>query len=456
MWGQVVGRIYYRYGLFCASHPLKVILAVQVVMFLCAAPYIEYMFTSTQEPIPTKTTAPFDSDHVSVASFAERYGNGPVVRLRHFIIAANASVSPYGAATTADESTRGGVGTAGQLTIPGSEVGVLTKDAILLSMSIVEKLRAFRATIPSDGRVGASSVGAKTKTYALDEFCFHQPGEDCVVVSPATVFGTNLARYDADADLAVMLGVDRHGLNGNARAVADAVVWGIKRHANGTAYSAGALCILVALRHMPAERLGVENEFFRQFLSTLPSDVIAAGIASTSETPMFPVDGAADLLLQDGHRLPTSRVFYEFRDEERGSADIWFLVLSYAIVFLYISFSIGKFHLVKSKFGLGFTAVVIVFCSMVMSVGICTALGVPPTLMSIEVIPFLVIAIGVENIFVITNSVVSTSLDLPVKIRIAEGMSQVGGSITMSLLTELALVIVGMGTSIPTLQEFCY
>lgn len=41
-----------------------------------------------------------------------------------------------------------------------------------------------------------------------------------------------------------------------------------------------------------------------------------------------------------------------------------------------------------------------------------------------EVIPFLIIAIGVENIFYITNAVVCTSIDLPVRLRIAEGTFQ--------------------------------
>lgn len=60
-------------------------------------------------------------------------------------------------------------------------------------------------------------------------------------------------------------------------------------------------------------------------------------------------------------------------------------------------------------------------CSLAMSVGICRAFGVVPTLIAVEVIPFLIIAIGVENIFYITNAVVSTSMDLPVRYRIAEG-----------------------------------
>ena len=38
-----------------------------------------------------------------------------------------------------------------------------------------------------------------------------------------------------------------------------------------------------------------------------------------------------------------------------------------------------------------------------------------------EIFPYLVIVVGVENILVITKSVVSTPVDLEVKIRVAQG-----------------------------------
>lgn len=40
-----------------------------------------------------------------------------------------------------------------------------------------------------------------------------------------------------------------------------------------------------------------------------------------------------------------------------------------------------------------------------------------------EIFPYLVIVVGVENILVITKSVVSTPVDLEVKIRVAQGIS---------------------------------
>ena len=39
-----------------------------------------------------------------------------------------------------------------------------------------------------------------------------------------------------------------------------------------------------------------------------------------------------------------------------------------------------------------------------------------------EIFPYLIIILGVENILVITKSVVSTPVDLEVKIRVAQGI----------------------------------
>lgn len=43
-----------------------------------------------------------------------------------------------------------------------------------------------------------------------------------------------------------------------------------------------------------------------------------------------------------------------------------------------------------------------------------------------EIFPYLVVVIGLENVLVLTKSVVSTPVDLEVKLRIAQGKTPVG------------------------------
>ncbi|KAI9029344.1 sterol-sensing domain of SREBP cleavage-activation-domain-containing protein [Hyaloraphidium curvatum] len=130
------------------------------------------------------------------------------------------------------------------------------------------------------------------------------------------------------------------------------------------------------------------------------------------------------------------------------------IVLAYLTVFLYISLSLGRVELVKSKFGLGIAALATVLGSLTMSMGILDVAGVPIGLVQWEVLPFLIIAVGVENIFVITNGITTTSIDVPVPERVGRGLGKVGVPILVALFGELFLFLLGTATSVPALQEF--
>ena len=60
-------------------------------------------------------------------------------------------------------------------------------------------------------------------------------------------------------------------------------------------------------------------------------------------------------------------------------------------------------YCVSSKFTLGLFGIVIVLCSVSCAVGIFSAIGVKVTLIIAEVIPFMLLAVGVDNIFLLCN-----------------------------------------------------
>lgn len=62
------------------------------------------------------------------------------------------------------------------------------------------------------------------------------------------------------------------------------------------------------------------------------------------------------------------------------------------------------FFQVDSKISLGLAGVLIVIVSVLSSLGIFCFAGVPATLIIIEVIPFLVLAVGVDNIFILVQA----------------------------------------------------
>jgi hypothetical protein len=134
------------------------------------------------------------------------------------------------------------------------------------------------------------------------------------------------------------------------------------------------------------------------------------------------------------------------------SAEFYILLLSYILVFTYISLVMSKVDLVQSRFGIGLSACWVIFSSLFMSVGLWYKIGFESMLVPWEVLPFLVIALGVENTLVLTNAVVSTSLDLPVKERVGLGFQMASGRMFKSLAGEMAILLFGSLISIPALQ----
>lgn len=60
--------------------------------------------------------------------------------------------------------------------------------------------------------------------------------------------------------------------------------------------------------------------------------------------------------------------------------------------------------------------------------------------------------LGLENMLVMTKSVVSTPAHLDIKVRVAQGLSREGWSITKNLMTETTLLTFGFFTFVPVIQ----
>jgi Niemann-Pick C1 protein len=86
--------------------------------------------------------------------------------------------------------------------------------------------------------------------------------------------------------------------------------------------------------------------------------------------------------------------------------NLWIVVISYSAMLLYIAIAIGQFpSIISSGFSLALIGIFIVLASVISSMGIIAYIGIGFTMISAEVIPFLVLAIGVDNMFIIKNSI---------------------------------------------------
>ena len=133
-----------------------------------------------------------------------------------------------------------------------------------------------------------------------------------------------------------------------------------------------------------------------------------------------------------------------------------FLLTAYAFVIIYISRGLIKLRKVHSRFGLAFTGTTQLLISMIMSVSICALLGIRLTLVPWELLPFVIVVVGSENMFSLTKAIVDTPLSLTVSSRIAHGLGKVGVPITLTTLADiLLLLIIALFLDVRAVREFC-
>ena len=152
------------------------------------------------------------------------------------------------------------------------------------------------------------------------------------------------------------------------------------------------------------------------------------------------------------------------------NTDATIVVVSYIIMFIYASIALGSTSLslkalmnnpssalVQSKFSLGISGIVIVLMSVSASVGLFSAAGVKVTLIIAEVIPFLVLAVGVDNIFLIVHEFERVNQKFPdeeIDSRMAKALGRMGPSILLSGLTETVTFVLGVFVAMPAVKNF--
>lgn len=150
--------------------------------------------------------------------------------------------------------------------------------------------------------------------------------------------------------------------------------------------------------------------------------------------------------------------------ERQSHSDVITIAISYLVMFAYVAISLGRTtslrsFLLESRIVLGLGGVLIVLASVLTSLGILSFFGVKATLIIIEVIPFLVLAVGVDNIFIIVQAVQRSSnsrnlIDSTIEERISYVIGEVGPSLLLASLSESACFLIGTLTPMPAIKVF--
>ncbi|KAL4788392.1 patched family-domain-containing protein [Aspergillus varians] len=166
----------------------------------------------------------------------------------------------------------------------------------------------------------------------------------------------------------------------------------------------------------------------------------------------------------------TTEASIEQELNKSSNTDAKIVVISYIIMFIYASLALGSVTvtwrsllsnpsnaLVQSKFTLGVVGIIIVLMSVSASVGLFSAAGVKVTLIIAEVIPFLVLAVGVDNIFLIVHEFERLNVSHPdeeIDERISRALGRIGPSIFLSSITETVAFALGVFIGMPAVRNF--
>ncbi|XP_037131610.1 NPC intracellular cholesterol transporter 1 isoform X1 [Syngnathus acus] len=144
-----------------------------------------------------------------------------------------------------------------------------------------------------------------------------------------------------------------------------------------------------------------------------------------------------------------------------SNSDIGTVVFSYVIMFVYISLALGHINscrrlLVDSKISLAIAGIVIVLSSVASSLGIFSYAGIPLTLIVIEVIPFLVLAVGVDNIFIMVQTYQRDERMPQEELhqQIGRILGDVAPSLFLSSFSETVAFFLGALSNMPAVRTF--
>ncbi|CAL8345138.1 unnamed protein product [Merluccius merluccius] len=147
--------------------------------------------------------------------------------------------------------------------------------------------------------------------------------------------------------------------------------------------------------------------------------------------------------------------------DRESENDVSTILVSYIIMFVYISLALGHIQscrrlLVDSKVSLGIAGILIVLSSVACSLGIFSYAGVPLTLIVIEVIPFLVLAVGVDNIFIIVQTLQRDERMHQEELhqQIGRILGDVAPSMFLSSISETVAFFLGALSNMPAVRTF--
>ncbi|KAH9654814.1 SSD domain-containing protein [Citrus sinensis] len=307
----------------------------------------------------------------------------------------------------------------------GKQPSIITEDNFQLLFEMQKKVDGVRAND------SASLV-------SITDICLKPLGEDCASQSVLQHYASSdtcLSAFKAPLDPSTVLG----GFSGNN-------------------YSEASAFIITYPVNNAIDETSKENRkavaWEKAFIQLAKQVYLEDQIALFYREELLPMVQSSNLTLSF-----SSESSLEEELKRESTADVVTIVASYLVMFAYISVALGdtprfsSFY-VSSKVLLGLSGVILVMLSVLGSVGFFSAIGVKSTLIIMEVIPFLVLAVGVDNMCILVNAVKRQPMELVLETRISNALVEVGPSITLASLSEFLAFAVGSFIPMPACRVF--
>uniref|UniRef100_A0A2M4A5S6 Sterol regulatory element-binding protein cleavage-activating protein n=1 Tax=Anopheles triannulatus TaxID=58253 RepID=A0A2M4A5S6_9DIPT len=469
-----VSQLYYKHGLFLASYPTTTTSIALAIIIFCCYPLLNIPLPGT---IPTKVIFPHTESisenlHLSSANLSSEFYNpfSPFTGGNMFNIYNISLETPFPWARIEPLLY------VQQIILRSSVVpwedDLLLTDAFRGPLYEVFKLVEMIRNHEDANKITLSHLCLHVENVKRSSQQTLFPEYNCLLLSPANLWQQNLQAFNKDSNLLNTIFVN-HNLQKSKVSTAEMLFGislrdtGVKRYPMRVRPRVIQYAVTLILReNNPSYMQSLKQKLIRAYPlhqketdGSLAADADAVKLAEQSETAPGSPSTSASTSNQQPNAAGTvpqpQSIMYIFYPGEFNWHEVLPQCIAFCVLFSYVYFSVRKIEAIRSRLMLASCAVLTVLGSLLMSLGLCFFFGLTISFQSKGVYPYLVILVGLENVLVITKSVLTTDNNLDVKIRVAQGLSREGWSITKNLLTEITILTGGLATFVPVIQEFC-
>uniref|UniRef100_A0A8C0AUN5 Patched 2 n=1 Tax=Buteo japonicus TaxID=224669 RepID=A0A8C0AUN5_9AVES len=126
----------------------------------------------------------------------------------------------------------------------------------------------------------------------------------------------------------------------------------------------------------------------------------------------------------------------------------------YLLMLAYACVTMLRWDCSKSQGAVGLAGVLLVALSVASGLGLCSLLGISFNAATTQVLPFLALGIGVDDMFLLAHAFTETSQHIPFKERTGECLKRTGTSVALTSVSNMIAFFMAALVPIPALRAF--